>query len=36
VEHYAVIETVAGKSGNPLDMAGREVGPKLDNDVAAA
>jgi hypothetical protein len=31
----AIIETVAGQAGDPLDMSGREVGAKLDDDVAA-
>ncbi len=35
VEDDAVVETVAGKLGNPFDMARREVGAKLDHDVAA-
>ena len=35
VEHHAVIESITGKTGNPLDMAGRQVGAQPDDDVAA-
>ena len=36
VEHDAVVETLVGERGNALDMLGRQVGPQLDDDVAAA
>jgi hypothetical protein len=36
MEHHAVIESVACQTGDPLDVAGSEVGPKLDDDIAAA
>ena len=35
VEDDAVVKAVVGQLGDPLDMAGREVGPQLDDDVAA-
>ncbi len=35
VEHHAVIETFAGQFRDPLDMAGREIGAQLDDDIAA-
>ena len=35
VEHDAVVEAVAGQAGDALDMAGRQVGPQPDDDVAA-
>jgi len=35
VEHDAVVETAVGELGDALDMAGCEVRPKLDDDVAA-
>jgi len=36
MEQHAVIEALAGKVGDPLDVPGRQVGPELDDDVAAA
>ena len=36
VERHAVVEAAAGELRDPLDVAGREVGAKLDDDVAAA
>ena len=35
VEHDAVVEAAVGELGDALDVAGREVGAKLDDDVAA-
>ena len=36
VEHHTVIEAVLGKGGDAFDMAGRQIGAQLDDDVAAA
>jgi hypothetical protein len=36
VEGDAVVEALLGELLDPLDMAGREVGPEPDDDVAAA
>ena len=35
VKDNSVIEAAAGEIGDPLDVIGRKVGPKLDDDVAA-
>jgi len=35
MEEDSVIETLVGQRGDALDMPGRQVGPKLDDDVAA-
>ena len=35
VEDDAVVEAAVGELGDALDVAGREVGPQLDDDVAA-
>ena len=36
VEDDAVVKAFAGQGRDPLDMAGREVGAQLDDDIAAA
>jgi hypothetical protein len=36
VKHHAVIEAFLGEGGDALDMARREIGPQLDDDIAAA
>lgn len=36
VEHDAVVETFVGELRDALDVAGREVAPQADHDVAAA
>ncbi len=36
MEDDAIIKTLVGERCDPLDMVGREVGAKLDDDVAAA
>ena len=35
VEDHPVVEAVAGEAGDALDMAGGDIGPQLDDDVAA-
>ena len=35
VEHHAVVKAVAREARDSLDMAGREVGAQLDDDIAA-
>ena len=35
VEHHAVVETFLRQLGNPLDMAGRQIGAQLDDHIAA-
>ena len=35
VEDHAVVKAAVGELGDALDVAGREVGPQLDDDVAA-
>ena len=36
MEEHAVVEAALRQRFDALDMAGREIGPKLDHDVAAA
>ena len=35
VEGNVVIKAAVGELGDPLDVAGRKVGPELDDDIAA-
>jgi hypothetical protein len=35
VEHDPVVEPFVGQLGDPRDVAGREIGPQLDDHVAA-
>ena len=35
VEHHAVVEAAVGELGDALHVARRQVGPELDDDIAA-
>ena len=35
MEHHAVVKAAFGQFGDPLDMAGRQIGAQLDDDIAA-